>query len=286
MTESATSRKANSRARRGVNWPESSVVYLTVDYECDYGTALSENTYGALEETPWLVSLLERLDIPLTCFVQTEILEERQEAVEELRQAEFPVSFHPHSHTHQPREHTDVAKEVAKSTAVYEDFFGRSPDGYRFPNGNVKPQDYKVLSESGYAFDASVFPSWRPSHFDNTNAPTIPQYLPEHRLYEIPFTVYSDVVRIPTALSYCRLLGTPFTELLLRRPPQVVVFNIHMHDLVNPLAFSELSRFYQGIYARNADAKPILERVLSQFQSAEYEFKQIDDAYDMLTEEK
>ncbi|MXR19468.1 polysaccharide deacetylase family protein [Halobacterium bonnevillei] len=282
MTDSATSWDANTGKGRDCEWPESPVVYLTVDYECDYGTALTENTYGALEETPWLASLLECLDVPLTCFVQTEVLEEKPEQLERLRTADVPVTFHPHSHTHRPRGETDIGEEVAVSTAVYEEFFGRSPVGYRFPNGNIRPSDYEQLAEHGYEFDASVFPSWRPGHFDNRGAPTRPKYLSEYDLFEIPFTVYSDRVRVPTALSYCRLLGRPFTELLLRRPPPVIIFNIHMHDIVNPSAFAELSPLYRGIYSRNRDSKELFASSLERLHSMEFEFHQIDDAHTAL----
>ncbi|PHQ40805.1 hypothetical protein Z052_18210 [Halorubrum sp. C191] len=261
-------------------WPSSPVIYLTVDYECDYGTALTENSYGALEETPWLASLIEELEIPLTCFVQTRVFDERPEQVEQLRSASSPVTFHPHSHSHRPRDETDIGNEISKATAAYEDFFGRSPVGYRFPNGNVRSTDYELLAENGYKFDASVFPSWRPGHFDNTNAPTRPQFFTDYDLLEIPFTVYSDRIRIPTALSYCRLLGRPFTELLARRPPPVVIFNIHMHDLVNPPAFNELSPLYRGIYSRNPDGKSLLTRVLKRLQRRGYEFRQLDDLHE------
>lgn len=265
-------------------WPFDTHIYLTIDYECDYGTALAENTFQALDHTDCLVSLLERFDVPLTCFVQTEVLEEKPEGVEELRSASVPVTFHPHSHTHRPRDETDVEEEIATSTSAYREFFGSRPVGYRFPNGNVRPRDYRTLAEYDYKFDASVFPSWRPGHFDNRRASTTPRYLAEHDLYEIPFTVYSDMVRIPTVLSYCRLLGRPFTELLLRRPPAMVIFNVHMHDLVNPRAFDHLSPFYRGIYARNTPGKAHLERILAAFRESGYSFGLVDEVYETLAD--
>lgn len=264
--------------------PADSTVYLTIDYECDYGTALTENTFEALEHTEWLVSLLERLDIPLTSFVQTEVLTEKPERVEELRAADVPVTFHPHSHTHRPRDEADLDFELRRSTNEYREFFGRRPTGYRFPNGNVLPTDYELLAEYDYEFDASVFPSWRPGHFDNRNEITRPQYFEEYDLYEIPFTVYSETIRVPTALSYCRLLGRPFTELLVRRPPPVVILNIHMHDLVNPPAFRNLPWFYRMIYSRNSPGKPHVEYLLSAFRERGYSFGVVDDIYRELTE--
>lgn len=265
-----------------LGWPTTNQVYLTVDYECDYGTALAENTFDALEHTDRLVDILESLDVPLTCFIQTEVLDAKPDEVEKLRGAGVDVAFHPHSHTHKPRDETDVEREVAQATEAYEDFFGTSPTGYRFPNGNIWAEDYGSLADHGYEFDASVFPSWRPGHFDNRDASLTPAYLPEYELFEIPFTVYSETVKIPTALSYCQLIGQPFTELLLRRPPSTVIFNIHMHDLVNPVAYKRLSPFYRAVYSRNSDGLSLLRRVLERFEQADYQFGQLDDLYDSL----
>jgi len=263
-----------------LEWPFEESIIVTLDFECDYGTALAENTYQAVDHVDTLIEILERLDVPLTVFVQTELLTERPEVVEELRNCSVDVRFHPHSHTHRPRDETSIQQEITDSTREFESFFGHHPSGYRLPNGNIRESDYQYLADAGYDFDASLFPSWRPNHFNNTAAPTDPHYLPEHDLVEIPFTVYSSFLRIPTALSYCRLLGRPFTQLLTTRPPSVVIFNIHMHDLVNPASFAELSTFYKSIYSRNDDGFAMFESILEQFSQRDYTFRTVDDAYD------
>lgn len=51
-----------------LDWPVHRSLLLTIDSECDFGNALAENAFQALDHTEWLVSLLERLDIPLTSF--------------------------------------------------------------------------------------------------------------------------------------------------------------------------------------------------------------------------
>jgi len=272
--------------RELLGWPDEPTVYLTLDFECDFGTALEKNRYEAVEHIGGLVQVLEEYDVPLTAFTQTELLDVKPEVVEELRESTSEVAFHPHSHTHKPREATSIAEEVAQSTNRYEDFFGKSPSGYRFPNGNIKEADYELLADYGYEFDASIFPSWRPNHFDNTDLPTQPHALPEFDLVEIPFTVYSDGVRIPTALSYCRLLGRPFTALLSRRPPQTLVFNIHMHDLVTPSSYSELSPLYKMIYARNDRGFELLEDFINRLTGMGYAFRTIDELVDSLPERR
>lgn len=256
-------------------WPRERQFYLTLDLECDFGTALSENTYEAVESVGRLVDLLERENVALTCFLQTEVLEVAPGAVESLLGLD-DVTFHPHSHTHRPRSQIDVEDEIAESTKRYREFFGTEPTGYRLPNGNVRQVDYRALAERGYAFDASLFPSWRPGHFDNTGAPTRPHYFPDHDLFELPFTVFSDVVRVPTVLSYCRFLGRPFTWLFEWRPPEVVVFNIHMHDLVTPPSYRRLPPLYEKLYTRNDHGFELFERILRTFADRDYSFDTID----------
>jgi len=275
--------------RRGLAWPVDGQLYLTLDFECDYGTALKNNTYEAVTHVDKLVGLLERLEVPLTVFVQTALFDERPETVEALRECGVDVRFHPHSHTHRGRDHTDETRdhdrtrqEIETSADYYREFFGREPVGYRFPDGNILRRDYQLLVDEGFEFDASIFPSWRPGRFNNSAASTTPEYLPEMDLVEIPFTIFDDRFRVPTALSYCRLFGRPYTDMLLARPPGAVVFNIHMHDLVNPPSYEDLSRFYKAVYARNADGFGWLERVLRAFDARGYSFATIDHVHDLL----
>jgi peptidoglycan/xylan/chitin deacetylase (PgdA/CDA1 family) len=260
-------------------WPSERTVYLTLDFECDFGTASRQNRYEAVGDVGQLVSLLERVEIPLTCFVQTEVLQERPTTVETLRESDTTVTFHPHSHTHKPRDETSIPREIDESTRRYRDFFGSDPVGYRFPNGNVRDEDYHVLSEHGYEFDASVFPTWRPGHFNNTRARTTPTYRAGHNFFELPFTVYSDWFRIPTALSYCQVLGRPYTWLLTTRPPPVVVLNIHMHDLVTPSTIADLPIQHRLLYSRNGDGLSLLETLVDAFLDQGYSFDTLDSAH-------
>jgi peptidoglycan/xylan/chitin deacetylase (PgdA/CDA1 family) len=277
-------REDDNAEMRTVGWPVDWTVLPTLDFECDFGTALPENRYEAVTEVEQLVSLVEEYEIPLTCFVQTALFEERPEAVETLREANTTVSFHPHSHTHKPREETPVAWELEESTTRFEDFFGEAPVGYRFPNGNVRAADYRLLADAGYEFDASVFPSWRPGKFNNTGAATTPTYRPGDDLFEIPFTVYSDRLRIPTTLSYCQVLGRPYWWVLSRWPPSVVVLNIHMHDLVPPSTVRELPASYRALYSRNGDGLSLLAELVGTFQQRDYAFETLDVVHETLRE--
>ena len=282
--ESDTNHGASPIETRRLSWLEERTVYLTLDFECDFGTALSRNTYEAVDYVDEFVDLLESTDMPLTCFVQTELLDRRPEAVEKLRECDQQVNFHPHSHTHSKRDATSMGYEITRSTDRFTEFFGQSPVGYRFPNGNVRDTDYRLLSEEGYGFDASVFPTWRPGHFNNTHAATVPTYLRRYDLFEMPFTVLSPSIPIPTGLSYCRFFGRPLTNYLVRAGPSSVVFNVHLHDLATPSSAAGLSPLYRALYSRNEDGLTLLREVLTRYRQRGYGFDTLDSVHNTLRE--
>lgn len=282
-TDTARPRQGpNSEGRRELSWPAPNTVYLTLDLECDFGTALAKNTYEAVDHVDKLVALLETTDAPLTCFVQTELLDKRPDAVETLRNCRTTIKFHPHSHTHSERAESSVRQEIETSTDRYFEYFGRWPEGYRFPNGNVRDTDYRLLAAQGYEFDASVFPTWRPGHFNNTGSTTVPTYIDRFEIFELPFTVASSLVPIPTGLSYCQVFGRPFVYYLTREPPSTVVFNFHVHDLVTPETVTELSPLYRAIYTRNDSGLSLLKELIETFRASGYSFDTLDTAHEQL----
>lgn len=46
--------------RELLDWPDDPTIYLTLDLECDFGTALTENRYDAVDHVDRLIQLLER----------------------------------------------------------------------------------------------------------------------------------------------------------------------------------------------------------------------------------
>lgn len=263
------------------DWPLDQRVCLTLDLECDYGTALSEKHYGSTDRVADLVSVLERHEVPLTCFTQTELFEERPAVVEALADAAVPVEFHAHSHTHPRRREADVEYEVETSVDLIRDHFETDPVGYRFPDGASEDSDFEVLAANSVEFDASLFPSWRPGRFNNLGASDRP-YRHEHSgVVEFPFTVASSSVKIPVSLSYLKLLGKGFERAVYWSPPSVVVFGMHMHDLFVPESYGDLSSFYKGVYARNKhDGLAILDRFIRRFAELEYGFDTMSTLYE------
>jgi peptidoglycan/xylan/chitin deacetylase (PgdA/CDA1 family) len=261
-------------------------VFLTLDLECDYGTALQNNSYQASQATDKLAELLESFDVPLTCFLQTEMVTEAPEAVDHLAAADVPVEFHPHSHTHPRHSASDVEFEVQESVKHVRDQFSTSPVGFRFPDGAIDDADYQVLAKHDVSFSSSVFPSLRPGRFNNLDQPRRPFRHQASGILELPFTVFSNYVPIPVALSYLKLFGAPFEWLTAKRPPSLIVFDFHMHDLVVPPAFDQLSAPYKLIYSRNKHRGfEILRDFITNLQAKGYTFEPISTLYTAVSDD-
>lgn len=261
------------------DWPVERTVVLTLDLECDYGTALRTNAYDAAAKTPMLRSFLESYDAPLTCFLQTEVLEEVPEAVETLERASVPVDFHAHSHTHQHPKRADFEHEIDESLDRVADRFSNGVVGYRFPDGAIPAEGYRLLADRDVDFSSSLFPTWRPGRFDNSKRPITP-HEPVPELLELPITPYSASVRIPTSISYLKVLGRPYETLMNRRPPDVIVFDIHMHDLVPTSTLESLPLPYRLVYERNRDRGfSILRRLVETLRRRGYRFTTMSDLY-------
>jgi peptidoglycan/xylan/chitin deacetylase (PgdA/CDA1 family) len=262
------------------DYPHPNRVYLTLDFECDYGTALSANYYNAVQHASQLIDLLESHDVPVSCFLQTEILDTCPETVEPFLSTDVPVDFHAHSHTHPPRESADIAYEVAESIRRVRDEFETESVGFRFPDGAAKPSDYEVLAEHDVQFSSSVFPSWRPGRFNNLRGPRRPYEVPDLQVLELPFTVYGTFVRIPVSLSYLKLFGAAYERLLSATPPKTIVFDFHMHDLIVPPSYKELPLPYRVVYSRRKhNGFELLERFIRRLQEKGYTFGLMTDLF-------
>ncbi len=260
-------------------WPFDGAVALTLDLECDYGTALETNTYEAARRTPKLRSLLETYDVPLTCFLQTELLEEAPEAVESLERASVPVEFHAHSHTHPHPDRADFAAELDESLERIDDRYANEVVGYRFPDGAIPSDGYELLAEREVDFSSSLFPTWRPGRFDNIDRPIFP-HAPRPDLVELPLTPFSSTVRVPVSLSYLKVLGRPYQWLTERRPPSVIVFDLHMHDLTTPSTIDSLPPQYRLLYERHRDrGYSILRSFIETLQRRGFRFVTMSELY-------
>ena len=274
--------------------PNNKRLCLTLDLEQDYGDLFDKPSYDGLSYVSDLISFVKEKDIPLTVFVQGSLLEKFPNAIEQL--TKLDVEFELHSYSHLRYKNTNTKYEVETGKKAFNRFFGKNPRGYRFPSGIFNNEDYSILSANGFQFDSSVFPSIRPGAFNNISMPTGPYYLEEDKIVELPFTVISRYLRIPVALSYIKLLGWPYLELIKSSTlPGLIIFNFHMHDLFalprastfNNEKFSLLNRviFKRTYQQKRNEGFLLLERMTSIFQERNYNFVKLNAISDLVIKE-
>jgi len=220
---------------------------VSLDLEPDCGGRV--DSLDSLARIGEIAALLRRLAIPLTVFVTGRIFDERPEAVRAL--ADLPeVEFGVHAYSHRP-DATDHREEIRRGAAAYRAFFGRSPLGYRAPQGRIAPEDVEQLKLEGFAYDSSIFPTWLPGRFNHLGAPRTP-YRHPIGLLEIPVTVLHPLP-IPFGLGYLRLLGRAGTRAALAcaRLPEAVVIYLHSHDLIESAHADQLSPLWRWFYRRH-----------------------------------
>jgi peptidoglycan/xylan/chitin deacetylase (PgdA/CDA1 family) len=267
---------------------------LTLDLEQDYGDLFDKPHYDGLAHIPELISFMQEINIPFTVFVQGCLFEMFPHVIEQL--SKLDVEFELHSYSHARYKNTNARYEIESGKKAYVKYFGKDPIGYRFPSGIFSNEDYSILAENGFQFDSSVFPSVRPSAFNNLNMPIYPYYIKEYEIVELPFSVFSKYIRIPVALSYIKLLGWSYLELIkLSFLPEIIIFNFHIHDLFDlPLVsrfdkenFSVLNRIvFKRIYKQQRnDGFILLKSIISNFRERNYSFYKLNTIYDLVGKE-
>ena len=268
------------------------VVCLTLDLEQDFGARLDEPSYEGLKHIPSFVDSMKKRNISLTCFVQGSILDTHPAEVEQL--SVLDVEFELHSYSHPAPQEINTKFEVESGKHAYINFFQKEPLGYRSPLGVIHQSDYNILAANGFKFDSSVFPSLRLGTFNNLRMPTSPYVLDETNIVEFPFAVFSRVVRVPIALSYIKLLGRSYLNLLkIARCPNLIVFDFHLHDLftlgtsrnipLKNLSFLE-RKIFQKIYQEGIDGLRILDELISVFLKKGFVFLKLEDVYRRICE--
>ncbi|WP_224332692.1 polysaccharide deacetylase family protein [Haloprofundus halobius] len=181
------------------------------------------------ESTDIVLDVLNRYDVRATFFVVGEVAEQFPSLVGRIADDGHEVASHGQTHTPLFDLTPDTfERELAASADAIERACGRRPRGFRAPNFSITRQTewaFKVLEDSGYRYDSSVFPMRTPM-YGVSNAPLRPYRVPENApfrppkantpttgLVEYPLAVTDTSVRLPVAGGfYARLLPTRVVE--------------------------------------------------------------------------
>jgi peptidoglycan/xylan/chitin deacetylase (PgdA/CDA1 family) len=204
----------------------------------------------------------------------------------ERARKELPIRFEIHSHSHNQRE-PDSAAELDAAVEAYDRFFGRTPKGYRAPNGLISREGLRRLAERGFHYDSSIFPSFRFDEYgyNNLSSPLIPYRfkLPEE-LIELPLGVIRKV-RLVISLSYIKLLGLPFYKMLISLfdIPSPLVILCHPYDFSIDHQLHKIGGWKRYAHARNsARAEELFIAFIRYLKSKGYRFVFVDEVLDRL----
>jgi len=212
---------------------ERGTIVLTVDVEADGGGfPESGRTFESFRMLPRLLDALGTRGVPLTAFVEGEILEHRPALVEPLAAAGAVIESHAYDHSAVAADLPARIDNLERGLAAYRACFGAQAAGFRAPYGIIGPEEIARLSRSGMRYDASVFPCFFPGRFNNFSAPRTPYRHAGTQLPELPFGALG-VSRFPLGLSFVQLVGWhAFRALFTISPkPPCFIFNFHLHDL-------------------------------------------------------
>ena len=250
---------------------------ITLDYEKDYGDRIGEfNIIDQSVELNGLKDLFNKLDIPVSLFVTTNLLEDFSDSFNLA--TSLGNDFHSHSHTHNTN-NPDTQYEIKQSKLVFEKYFKSSPIGYRAPQGVLYPGDRDLLIKAGYNFSSSVFPSFRPGKYSNLSSSINPTIY-ENGFVEMPFAVVKKI-RYTFSLSYLKLLGIQLNKLLISSfgLPNIVVFDSHLHDYItNEESLKQLPPNIRRAYSIRKDlGMQYMEEAVLLLKKQGYEFKTESD---------
>ena len=259
---------------------------ITLDFEEDYGDRVNEfniykNSFDKIEE---LKSLYDSLEIPVSAFITTNILD-KDNIAEVIKW--LANDYHCHSHSHNTQSF-DSKNEITTCFSKFKEHFGYEPLGYRAPKGVLYPGDIQLIKDTGFSFSSSLFPSIRIGTFNNLKSPQAP-FIYDTGLLEIPLAVVNKI-RLIVSLSYQKLLGSSLSHGLYKTfgLPNIVVYDSHLHDyIISEKSFAQLPAFMRSVYSVNKDSgKQIFYDFVNYLKTEGYSFITMTDLLSILSGNK
>jgi hypothetical protein len=260
---------------------------ITLDVEEDYGDRVNEfNIYkDSFDKIEKLKSLYDRLEVPVSAFITTNILDKNDKMAELVKW--LANDYHCHSHTHNTK-YFDSKNEIITCFSKFEEHFGYEPLGYRAPKGVLYPGDTKLIADAGFLFSSSLFPSIRIGTFNNLTSPQAPFFY-DTGLLEIPLAVVNKI-RLIVSLSYQKLLGSSLSHGLYKTfgLPSIVIYDSHLHDyIISEKSFNQLPSFMKGVYSVNKySGEQTLSDFVSYLKADGYSFITMTDLLSLILKKK
>ena len=260
------------------------IIYFTLDFENDLGSALKDKTYYSIDHIEELIKILSHYNIPLTAFCEGEIIEKLPYKIEPLINIQAEIELHGYNHDSAFASLENKVDNLMHGLDAYSSHFGNMPNGYRAPNGMINYDELTILNNNQIKYDSSIFPSYFPGRFNNSKYPKVPFGYKELDIIELPFSVTQGFIAIPISLSYIQLLGKSIFSFIANKNqlPNRIVFDFHMHDIIEGIYYdkgnSYFERFgYSIINMKNK--KKYFEDIINWLFSLGYKPKYLSELY-------
>jgi len=266
-----------------IHEPSQKIACLTVDVEPDLWCPDQRiRLFEDEARLDALCSLLQRRNVPLTCFVVMKHAPRYARSFAALAKA-VDVEFAVHSFSHDQRSPA-TADEVRRAWDTYCELWDREPRGYRAPNCLIDTQGLRNLADQGFLYDSSVTPSIRFDRFgyNNLHLPTTPFLFrsKQGRILEFPVACFGGV-RIPFILSHVKLFGLHATRAANKflSLPNVAVVYFHPYDLYVPEVAKNSHGWKKYAHLRNGrNGLRILDGMITMLEDLGYEFMLMEHA--------
>lgn len=180
----------------------------------------------------------------------------------------FPQQIRALSEKHEIASHTYYhsqfeEKDLATSRTQLEEITGKKITGLRMPR--MSPVSVEAVKNAGYAYDASIHPTWLPGRYNNLDLPRT-AYI-ENDLLRIPATV-SPRLRIPLFwLSFKNFPFDFYKKLAIKSLKNDGVLSLYFH----PWEFVDISQYGLPRYTRNICGDALIERLQKLLKSLKKE---------------
>ena len=254
---------------------------FTIDIEPDFGGKGNSDAYFGLKDLPRLEELVKKYDLKITAFVTGKTFEDNDGLLDILKSMKFEIEQHSYSHRIGKGSKID---DIKKGLEVHEKITGKSPLGYRAPQGEITKEEALFLVENGILFDSSIFPTFFPGRYNRLSFPTYPFKLGETNLMEIPFSVIPKI-RIPVGFSYIRLFGLNTFKFLFKifGMPNLMIIDFHSYEFGRPPSYYDTPTFTKIVHYRgqhmHKDKILLFEDFIKYILSNGYQSKYMLDVY-------
>ena len=248
---------------------------VTVDVESDWGGRLSpvkENLEGLYQGLGDLLYLFEKLAIPATFFISSDLIKEATRELQKIKTLQHEVASHGHKHIdYSELSNNQYKYQLEQSIDKLETLYNQKVDGFRAPQFRINKYHFEVLSKLNLKYDSSIVSGKSIfGRYDNKKY-VYPYY--HNSILEIPVTSYTNM-NIPFGLLWVNLLGIKITNLKIKNK-NILVLYLHLFDLLNNKKYDSRFEFkvnFGYIFKQNKVFQT-LENLLKYYLDKNYNFK-------------